>query len=90
MARFGKSHWPGRRERLRASPRIERKELSDDFGCDPRRVEEVGCHFDHIVRRIQERESAIKTSPQAAICEVCDLRMVCHAEGIPPQLDIVI
>lgn len=49
---------------------------------DPRRVDEAGLHFDETVRRIQAREFAVTTPPEAAICKECDLRMLCHAEGI--------
>jgi len=49
---------------------------------DPARVEEAGRHFDETVRRIQAQEFAVKTPPEAAICKECDLRMLCHAEGI--------
>jgi DNA helicase-2/ATP-dependent DNA helicase PcrA len=49
---------------------------------DPARVEEAGLHFDETVRRIQAREFAVTTPPEAAICKECDLRMLCHAEGI--------
>jgi len=49
---------------------------------DPRRVDEAGRHFDEIVRRIQAQEFAVKAPPEAAICKECDLRMLCHAEGV--------
>lgn len=49
---------------------------------DPVQVEEAGRHFDETVRRIQAREFAVTTPPEAAICMECDLRMLCHAEGI--------
>ena len=49
---------------------------------DPRRVDEAGRHFDQTVRRIQSREFAVTTPPEAAICKECDLKMLCHAEGI--------
>ena len=49
---------------------------------DPKRVEEAGLYFDETVRRIQAREFAVKATPEAAICKECDLRMLCHAEGI--------
>jgi DNA helicase-2/ATP-dependent DNA helicase PcrA len=49
---------------------------------DPKRVEEAGLHFDETVRRIQAREFAVKTAPEAAICKECDLKTLCHAEGI--------
>ena len=47
-----------------------------------RRVDEAGRHFDETVRRIQRQEFDVKTPPEAAICKECDLRMLCHAEGI--------
>jgi DNA helicase-2/ATP-dependent DNA helicase PcrA len=49
---------------------------------DPTLVEEAGLHFDETVRRIQAREFAVATPPEAAICKECDLRMLCHAEGV--------
>jgi DNA helicase-2/ATP-dependent DNA helicase PcrA len=49
---------------------------------DPKRVDEAGLHFDETVRRIQAREFAVTTPPEAAICKECDLRMLCSAEGI--------
>jgi DNA helicase-2/ATP-dependent DNA helicase PcrA len=49
---------------------------------DSDRVEEAGRHFDEIVRRIQAREFAVTTPPEAAICKECDLKILCHAEGI--------
>jgi len=49
---------------------------------DPRRVEEAGRHFDETVRRIQAQEFSVTTPPEAAICKECDLRMLCHAEGV--------
>jgi DNA helicase-2/ATP-dependent DNA helicase PcrA len=49
---------------------------------DPRRVDEAGLHFDETVRRIQAHEFAVITAPEPAICKECDLRMLCHAEGV--------
>ncbi len=49
---------------------------------DPKRVDEAGRHFDETVRRIQAREFAVTTPPEAAICKECDLRILCQAEGI--------
>lgn len=49
---------------------------------DPARVEEAGRHFDETVRRIQGREFAVTTPPEAGICKECDLKMLCHAEGV--------
>ena len=48
---------------------------------------EAGRHFDKIVRRIQAREFAVTTPPEARICQECDLRMLCHSEGIIPETD---
>jgi DNA helicase-2/ATP-dependent DNA helicase PcrA len=48
----------------------------------PARVEEAGRHFDETVRRIQAQEFAVTSPPEAAICKECDLRMLCHAEGV--------
>jgi len=55
---------------------------------DPKRVEEAGRHFDAIVGRIQAREFTVTTPPEAAICEECDLRLLCQAEGILPARDM--
>lgn len=49
---------------------------------DPRRVEEAGRHFDETVRRIQAREFAVTSPPEAAICKECDLRRLCRSERI--------
>ena len=49
---------------------------------DPKRVEEAGLYFDETVHRIQAREFAVTTPPEATICKECDLKILCHAEGI--------
>jgi DNA helicase-2/ATP-dependent DNA helicase PcrA len=49
---------------------------------DPAQVDEAGHHFDETVRRIQAREFAVTEPPEAGICKECDLRMLCHAEGV--------
>jgi len=49
---------------------------------EPARVEEAGRHFDETVRRIHAREFAVTTPPEPTICKECDLRMLCHAEGV--------
>ena len=78
-------HYHGHREHLRG--RFLKSGL-DGFAdyevlpYDPRRVEEASRHFDETVRRIQAREFAVTTPPEAAICKECDLKMLCHAEGI--------
>ena len=49
---------------------------------NPERVKEAGRYFDETVRRIQAREFDVTSRPEAGICKECDLRMLCHAEGI--------
>lgn len=49
---------------------------------DPAKVQEAGRHFDSVVLRIQGRDFAVKSPPERAICKECDLRHLCHAEGI--------
>ncbi|MBI4728585.1 MAG: ATP-dependent helicase [Acidobacteria bacterium] len=63
-----------------AEPRKEDALMALSY--DPGRVEEAGRHFDETVRCIQAREFAVTTPPEAAICKECDLKMLCHAEGI--------
>ena len=48
----------------------------------PDRVQEAGRHFDETVRSIRAGEFNVVTPPEAAICDECDLRMLCHAEGV--------
>lgn len=48
----------------------------------PKRVDEAGRYFDETVRRIQAEEFAVKVPPEPGICKECDLRMLCHAEGL--------
>lgn len=56
---------------------------------EPARVEEAGRYFDETVRRIQAREFAVTAPPEAAICKECDLKMLCHAEGIIRREEVV-
>ncbi len=46
---------------------------------DPKRVEEAGLHFDETVRRIQARGFTVINPPETAICNECDLRILCRA-----------
>ena len=48
----------------------------------PERVDEAARHFDETVHRIQAGEFSVVTPPEAVICRECDLRMLCHAEGV--------
>lgn len=54
---------------------------------DPARVQEAGRHFDTVVRRIQTKDFNIKKPPESGICKECDLRLLCHAEGIIPRAE---
>ena len=55
---------------------------------DPERVEEAGRYFDETVRRIQACEFAVTKPPEPAICNECDLRLLCHADGILSARDM--
>jgi len=52
---------------------------------EPRKVEEAGRYFDQVVARIQAKEFKVKAPPEPGICKECDLRLLCHAEGIIPR-----
>jgi DNA helicase-2/ATP-dependent DNA helicase PcrA len=54
---------------------------------DPARVEAAGSHFDEVVRRIQAKEFVVRRPPEPGICKECDLRLLCHAEGIIPKVE---
>jgi DNA helicase-2/ATP-dependent DNA helicase PcrA len=61
---------------------VDKKDALMVLPYDPGRVDEAGRYFDDTVRRIQAREFTVITAPEAAICKECDLRMLCHAEGV--------
>jgi DNA helicase II / ATP-dependent DNA helicase PcrA len=46
------------------------------------RIEEAGRYFDQVVARIQAEEFQVMRPPEPKICKECDLRGLCHAEGI--------
>jgi len=52
------------------------------FPYRPERIDEAGRYFDQVVARIQVEEFRVTQPPEAAICKECDLRLLCHAEGI--------
>lgn len=52
------------------------------FPYRPERIDEAGRYFDQVVARIQAEEFRVTQPPEAAICKECDLRGLCHAEGI--------
>jgi len=60
----------------------EKEKALTAFPYRPERIEEAGLHFDEVVKRIQAREFAVNTPPEPRICRECDLRMLCHADGI--------
>jgi len=49
---------------------------------NPTRVDEAGQHFDEVVGLITAKEFAVKQAPESGICKECDLRQLCHAEGV--------
>jgi len=55
------------------------------FPYRPERIDEVGRYFDQVVARIQAEEFRVTQPPEAAICKECDLRILCHSEGIIAQ-----
>ena len=57
---------------------------------DPKRVEEAGRHFDTVVGRIQAKQFDVIVPPEPAICNECDLRMLCHAEGILTRKEVLV
>jgi DNA helicase-2/ATP-dependent DNA helicase PcrA len=52
------------------------------FPFQPQLVEAAGAHFDRVVDQILQKEFEIKKRPEVKVCKECDLRMLCHAEGI--------
>ena len=48
----------------------------------PETVAEAGRHFDQTVDRIQTGQFRVERPPEAKICQECDLRMLCHSEGV--------
>lgn len=52
------------------------------FPYRPELVEQAGATFDAVVRKIQAKDFAVLTPPESKICKECDLRTLCHAEGL--------
>jgi len=48
----------------------------------PERIDEAGRYFNEVVRRIQAEDFRVARPPEAVICKECDLRVLCHAEGV--------
>jgi len=49
---------------------------------EPAKAEEAGRYFDRVVAQIQAKEFSVKNPPEPGICKECDLRLLCHVEGI--------
>jgi hypothetical protein len=41
------------------------------------------------VQKIQAKDFRIVTPPEAGICKECDLRMMCHAEGVLARPEVL-
>jgi len=44
-------------------------------------VDEAGKHFDAVVQKIQAKEFRVRVPPEKKICQECDIRLLCAAEG---------
>ena len=49
---------------------------------DSARIDEAGRHFDQVVGLIRDKNYSIQEPPESAICNECDLRSLCFAEGV--------
>jgi DNA helicase-2/ATP-dependent DNA helicase PcrA len=52
------------------------------FPYRPEQIDEAGRYFDQVVARIQAEEFHVMNPPETAICKECDMRILCHSEGI--------
>lgn len=52
-----------------------------EFPYRPEMVEEAGRHFDEVVAKIEANDFHILTPPESAICNECDFRPFCLANG---------
>ena len=48
---------------------------------DPKKVDAAGAHFDKVVGCIQAQEFSVKKPPESSICQECDMRHLCRADG---------
>jgi DNA helicase-2/ATP-dependent DNA helicase PcrA len=46
------------------------------------KVDDAGQRFDAVVAKIQARDFRVSRVPERKVCKECDLRGVCHSEGI--------
>ncbi|MBA2679825.1 MAG: PD-(D/E)XK nuclease family protein [Ktedonobacteraceae bacterium] len=47
-----------------------------------RQVEEVNAHLDEVATNIGQRNFTIDVLPEAGVCRVCDIRLLCKREGL--------
>ena len=52
-----------------------------EFPYRPELVEEAGRHFDEVVAKIEANDFHVLTPPESAICNECDFRPFCLANG---------
>jgi hypothetical protein len=52
------------------------------FPYRPEQIDDAAVAFDNLVQRIQAKDYRITQPPVASICRECDLRLLCHSEGI--------
>ena len=63
-----------------AEPRKEDAQMVLPY--DSARIDEAGQHFDEVVGLIQGKNFSIQEPPESRICNECDLRSLCYAEGV--------
>lgn len=59
-----------------------KRDALTEFPYRPELVDEAGRHFDEVVQRIQAKEFRVRVPPEKKICQECDLRTLCAAEGL--------
>jgi len=48
----------------------------------PHLVAEAAKTFDSVVHKIKAGDFRVKKPPEPGICKECDVRLLCHSEGI--------
>lgn len=61
---------------------LTRKDALMEFPYRPTMVKQAGKRFDNVVKKITEKDFRVVTKPEAAICKECDIRSLCHTDGI--------
>ena len=59
-----------------------KKDAVMEFRYRPELVEQAGRVFDGVVMKILAKDFQVIKVPEKKICKECDLRMLCHAEGL--------